>query len=918
MPVGRSTVAGAAAPLSGAVSAACTPLMRLAARLLTEGRFDTDPDGAWQELHAASRAARVNLRDTLRGTTGAAAAAYLAGADALLDDLENADAAATAAQVGGPFDPLRAFVAGNGVTFNEAAAGLPEMNAAVRDTAAQLTLDLDNAFTAATARLEQAVRDTVAVTGPGAERARSTVWNQFLSKGLTVPGSKGRNLRLEAWEDTLCETFLSRTATDAYTSHARQAGLACVAVSWSVNECVICGPWEGELLALDSAAMAAFTAAHAYPVPKGTLPAAITAGLFHPHCRHTVAAWIPGVTSLPERGRKASDESASAARERAMEQHIAEWERKSDLALTRLDRLSASRRAGEWRAKLTEHRALASGFLAVADAQPERDLQAGLAAIFQAPQRPSADLGDDAGDDFDGLDQDAAAAPSLGVPPGAVLAGDDPVDDVRTRRRLRQAASDAADAFTQSPELNPDDYLLRMVNVVALGERTMARFDLLDEDDDQFGTLTVFVADGESGPEVVLSAADAVSEHASIRDQVREIGDAFVDAWNQTEDTSTGAAPPSLGVDPAGVLFEGTTRDARAMAYARGTAEQAAESYTDAFGDYVEFDDLTVVGTVTYTDFLVFADAGDEDPTGRFRIGVDGTSNAADRVDVMWARAADPGDDAHMNEVAAQFTQAWKQDVSPVALGGDGFAVLARDMFTSANVGAVRDAIFDVFENHDYGDFTVEVASAVRSDNRWKIKGDLVAGGKPVGSFERSLDTDGTEYTVHHDFLQIDDEFHGRGFASAFNAHLMNWYRASGVTWIRIYAGLEAGGYAWARAGFDWSTKFEAEKMWRSLTQTANAYRSMARNRRLQASAQGIDATIAAALLAGADVFEAQADAAFALLERADNATWDTRDYPTPFDVSEIGRPPNATRQHEWLGKEVLIANPWHGKRRIV
>ncbi|MCD0446469.1 phage minor capsid protein [Glycomyces sp. A-F 0318] len=902
MPVGRDSVTDASGLLADTVTDATAPLVRLAGRLLGAGAFDDDADRAWHEVRTATERARSRLREALRAAVPATAQAYIAGVAALLEDAQAAGLDVT--DLGAPLGPLFLYTTGQPVTFAQAVEHLPDVDTVVRETAAGLMTGLDGAFTAAAARLEQAVRDAspqAGFTGLARETLRNAAWNRFLDRGLTVPDQHGRMHAVGSWTQTLCQTRLRRTATDAYLEYAGSAGIACVSVSVSAQRCVTCRPWEGRVLARDDDALAAYVGSGARPVPKGTLATAIAAGLLHPHCRHTLTAWIPGVSTLPDRGPDHPGGDAAVQREREIERHIDVWDRKADLALTRLDRLAAARHANTWRTKLTEHRTVTAGFLDTAHHEQDRpDLAAGLAAIFQAPATSDTDT-------------DPAAPPSLGVDPGALLVGGHETGDVRVQRRLRQAASDAADAFTADAFLNPEEYLVRLAGLHAEPARTLVTFDVLDEHDDDFGVLTVVVTDAGRGPEVVLSSADAVTGAPDDRAFVADLGAAFVDAWNRS-DTAVPDAAASLGVDPAGVLFAGTGRDARAMNYARGAAEQAAAAYTDQFGDYVEFDDLTTVGSVTYVDVLYFADPGDETPAGRFRIAVDGTSKQANRVEVMWARGTD---DDVIGAIAASFADAWRGERSAVDFGSGTYPLLVRDMFATGNRSAVRDAVFAVFEEHDYGPFTVEVASAIQSGDQWFIKGDLLVNGTSVGHFERSLHADGHRLTAHHNFLSIDADFHGQGIAQAFNDHLMGWYQASRVESIRVYAALEAGGYAWARAGYEWAWESQANTMWQALTRTARIYQTAAERCRTDAAAPGTGPALAADLRARAAWLAAQAQAAFDLLERVDQTVWGAPDYPQPFDVSEVGRPAKASRDQEWIGKETLVITRWHGVKWI-
>ncbi|MFC7480533.1 hypothetical protein ACFQX7_11420 [Luedemannella flava] len=56
-----------------------------------------------------------------------------------------------------------------------------------------------------------------------------------------------------------------------------------------------------------------------------------------------------------------------------------------------------------------------------------------------------------------------------------------------------------------------------------------------------------------------------------------------------------------------------------------------------------------------------------------------------------------------------------------------------------------------------------------------------------------------------HVGFRVPDALQGRGFATRFNEYVEAWYVESGLRHIEIHASLSVGGYAWARAGFDWA-----------------------------------------------------------------------------------------------------------------
>jgi hypothetical protein len=51
----------------------------------------------------------------------------------------------------------------------------------------------------------------------------------------------------------------------------------------------------------------------------------------------------------------------------------------------------------------------------------------------------------------------------------------------------------------------------------------------------------------------------------------------------------------------------------------------------------------------------------------------------------------------------------------------------------------------------------------------------------------------------------------GSGFAEKFNQNLYSWYRQSGIRFVDIKANIDVGGYAWARAGYDFRSPTAAK-----------------------------------------------------------------------------------------------------------
>jgi hypothetical protein len=76
--------------------------------------------------------------------------------------------------------------------------------------------------------------------------------------------------------------------------------------------------------------------------------------------------------------------------------------------------------------------------------------------------------------------------------------------------------------------------------------------------------------------------------------------------------------------------------------------------------------------------------------------------------------------------------------------------------------------------------------------------------GTPVGTVTRRVDLHPNgRLGVYHAYLKLDDTVHRSGFASRFNDSAYRAYGRAGVDDVTVSAALSAGGYVWARTGFE-------------------------------------------------------------------------------------------------------------------
>lgn len=205
-----------------------------------------------------------------------------------------------------------------------------------------------------------------------------------------------------------------------------------------------------------------------------------------------------------------------------------------------------------------------------------------------------------------------------------------------------------------------------------------------------------------------------------------------------------------------------------------------------------------------------------------------------------------------------------------------------------------REALQDVFSFAD-GNLSTAVTDVhgVPELGATIVKGEIYdADGKKVGKFGRSIRLNAAgDPIVEHNSLVLDSNLQGQGFAQAFNNHLFDWYRDSGVKEVSLHANHDVGGYAWARAGYDWQEKDDVKDV----------------RTRLRANANRGDKRIPA------ERREEQMRLAKDLLDRLQAKNWGSDNYPTPYEISQLGRWPGAGKDDWWIGKAVLVGSSWYG-----
>lgn len=220
------------------------------------------------------------------------------------------------------------------------------------------------------------------------------------------------------------------------------------------------------------------------------------------------------------------------------------------------------------------------------------------------------------------------------------------------------------------------------------------------------------------------------------------------------------------------------------------------------------------------------------------------------------------------------------------------------------------DEIRPAFEGR-FGDFTSEVFQAGRdADDGIYVLGRIKnADGAQVGMFSRILQpTPDGEVTAVHKVLTLKPAVQGHGIATMLNRKAMDWYRDNGVTQVQLNANIDIGGVAWARAGYDWQAEDDPGKIARRMDEV----------QRLAAGGE-VDPDSEEFLYPPeidripADRREEQLELARQMRARLEQESFGEDDYPTPFEVSDLGRWEGAGRDDWWIGRVIMTGSDWNG-----
>ncbi|MFE4328723.1 phage minor capsid protein [Streptomyces sp. NPDC056831] len=201
--------------------------------------------------------------------------------------------------------------------------------------------------------------------GIGTRRqATQDAMQRWADEGITsFVDRAGRRWKLTSYAEMAVRTGVARAATESHMRTLEIAGVELVIVSNAPRECPLCRPWESKILAISGADGARMVEVeHAtddgrmVPVRvAGTLDEARRAGLQHPNCRHSVAAYTPGITRPPAHGGSDPEGYEAGQRQRAIERAVRKYKNRSAAATTPEAKRAANAKVRQWQGHMRDH-----------------------------------------------------------------------------------------------------------------------------------------------------------------------------------------------------------------------------------------------------------------------------------------------------------------------------------------------------------------------------------------------------------------------------------------------------------------------------------------------------------------------------------------------------------------------------------
>jgi hypothetical protein len=217
---------------------------------------------------------------------------------------------------------------------------------------------------AVTDAYQQVVTQAAAQVLIGAQTRRQAAQqalDRFAARGVSgFTDRAGRKWDMASYAEMATRTASGQAAVQGHVDRLVAAGQSLGIVSDAPQECRLCRPWEGKVLALVPTAVGTHTGENLRGA--GTVTVRVThtlvqaraEGLFHPGCRHSMSLYTPGLTRpLTRTADPAGD--AARQRQRLLERRIRAAKRQQAVALDEPARRAATAKVRARQAALRQH-----------------------------------------------------------------------------------------------------------------------------------------------------------------------------------------------------------------------------------------------------------------------------------------------------------------------------------------------------------------------------------------------------------------------------------------------------------------------------------------------------------------------------------------------------------------------------------
>jgi hypothetical protein len=185
-------------------------------------------------------------------------------------------------------------------------------------------------------------------------QAAQAALDRWATRGITgFVDRAGRRWDLASYAEMATRTANGRAQVAGTLDRLVEGGHGLVIVSNHPQECALCRPWEGKVLSITGATPAGTQLAGGTTV-AGSVAQAQADGLQHANCRHSLTAYVPGLTVAPTH---TADPAGDRARQeqRRLERGLRMWRQREAVALDDTARRKARAHAAEWRERLAAH-----------------------------------------------------------------------------------------------------------------------------------------------------------------------------------------------------------------------------------------------------------------------------------------------------------------------------------------------------------------------------------------------------------------------------------------------------------------------------------------------------------------------------------------------------------------------------------